>query len=629
MDAGANASAATAAEPHCRPATGAVGPDRGGGGLTIRHRLFLLVVACTAPMLLLSFAIIWQLAHRERETSRQAITYASRSIVSAVDAQFRHYIAVGQALAISPSLQTGDLAAFRAEAERAMTVVPGGWLTLADTTGQQLVNTLIPAGEPLPRLAPAVAEDGRRAFASKTVKIADVVFGPVAKAPVTGIGVPVFRGGEPAYYLLVGVPAASFRALLNDGRMPEGWLVAVIDSRGNLVARSRDHDRLVGQPAAAGWRAAMHRDGLIETETLEGRPVLTANTVSPLTGWAVGVASERALLEARVWRTLAVAGLASVMVSVASGLLAAWIARRITVPIQALETGAGLLERGERVRFGETRVPEIDRALHAFDAAAAELTAHERAVATLQSELWHVSRLSEMGQMAAALAHELNQPLTALAVYVGGCERLMKADPFDDARREQMRNLLKAISDQALRAGEIIKQLRSFVQKGEGERRVESAGKVMREAARLAMTAAKHKDVTFRCNVDDTASILVNKVQIQQVVFNLIRNAIEAMETSARREIDVTVVVGDGQVETSIADTGCGLAPEIAARLFMPFASTKTHGMGIGLSVCRDIIEAHRGRIWADSIPDGGTVFRFTLPVVSSDPADDSEPTET
>ncbi|WP_210206656.1 sensor histidine kinase, partial [Rhodoplanes serenus] len=380
---------------------------------------------------------------------------------------------------------------------------------------------------------------------------------------------------------------------------------------------------------AAGWRAAMHRDGLIETETLEGRPVLTANTVSPLTGWAVGVASERALLEARVWRTLAVAGLASVMVSVASGLLAAWIARRITVPIQALETGAGLLERGERVRFGQTRVPEIDRALHAFDAAAAELTAHERAVATLQSELWHVSRLSEMGQMAAALAHELNQPLTALAVYVGGCKRLMKADPFDDARREQMRNLLKAISDQALRAGEIIKQLRSFVQKGEGERRVESAGKVMREAARLAMTAAKHKDVTFRCNVDDTASILVNKVQIQQVVFNLIRNAIEAMETSPRREIDVTVVVGDGQVETSIADTGCGLAPEIAARLFMPFASTKTHGMGIGLSVCRDIIEAHRGRIWADSIPEGGTVFRFTLPVVSSDPADDSEPTET
>ncbi|RAI35706.1 hypothetical protein CH340_05280 [Rhodoplanes serenus] len=373
----------------------------------------------------------------------------------------------------------------------------------------------------------------------------------------------------------------------------------------------------------------MHRDGLIETETLEGRPVLTANTVSPLTGWAVGVASERALLEARVWRTLAVAGLASVMVSVASGLLAAWIARRITVPIQALETGAGLLERGERVRFGQTRVPEIDRALHAFDAAAAELTAHERAVATLQSELWHVSRLSEMGQMAAALAHELNQPLTALAVYVGGCKRLMKADPFDDARREQMRNLLKAISDQALRAGEIIKQLRSFVQKGEGERRVESAGKVMREAARLAMTAAKHKDVTFRCNVDDTASILVNKVQIQQVVFNLIRNAIEAMETSPRREIDVTVVVGDGQVETSIADTGCGLAPEIAARLFMPFASTKTHGMGIGLSVCRDIIEAHRGRIWADSIPEGGTVFRFTLPVVSSDPADDSEPTET
>lgn len=209
---------------------------------------------------------------------------------------------------------------------------------------------------------------------------------------------------------------------------------------------------------------------MIETETLEGTPVVTANAVSSLSSWAVGVASEKAVLEERMWQSMALAGLAGLIVSLASGLLAASIAKRISTPIQ-VETGAGLLERGERVDLAPTRVPEIDRALRAFGSAAAELTARERALATLQTELWHVSRLSEMGQMAAALAHELNQPLTALAVYVGGGQRIMAADEIDEARREQMRNLLQMISDQALRAGEIIKQLRSFVQKGEGERR--------------------------------------------------------------------------------------------------------------------------------------------------------------
>lgn len=152
----------------------------------------------------------------------------------------------------------------------------------------------------------------------------------------------------------------------------------------------------------------------------------------------------------------------------------------------------------------------------------------------------------------------------------------------------------------------------------------------MREASRLAMTAAKHKDVTFHAEIDDAPTVLVNKVQVQQVVFNLIRNAVEAMEASPRREIEVKVATIDGQVETSIADTGSGLSPQIADRLFMPFSTTKSQGMGIGLSVCRDIIEAHQGRIWAEPNPGGGTVFRFTLPLVTKDMAEESfRPEET
>ncbi len=236
---------------------------------------------------------------------------------------------------------------------------------------------------------------------------------------------------------------------------------------------------------------------------------------------------------------------------------------------------------------------------------------------TLQTELLHVSRLSAMGQMAAALAHELNQPLTALAVYVGACTRLLEGD-LDDDRRSKLQQLLSSMSHEALRAGEIIRRIREFVHKGDTVKKLERAATVMHEASTLALTAAKHQGVDVHVDVDAPGQILVNKVQIQQVVFNLVRNAIEAMETSSRKELTIGLRELNGEMEVSIADTGVGLAPEIIDRLFMPFSSTKASGMGIGLSVCRNIIEAHDGRIWAEPNPEGGTIFRFVLPTVTN-----------
>jgi signal transduction histidine kinase len=125
--------------------------------------------------------------------------------------------------------------------------------------------------------------------------------------------------------------------------------------------------------------------------------------------------------------------------------------------------------------------------------------------------------------------------------------------------------------------------------------------------------------VDFR--LDASAKVLVDKVQIQQVVFNLMRNAIEAMETTSRKELEVAMTVNEHWLELSVRDTGTGLSPDIADRLFKPFSTTKEHGMGIGLSVCREIVEAHEGKIWAEPNPGGGTVFRFTLPLVRDEAA--------
>jgi two-component system sensor kinase FixL len=253
-----------------------------------------------------------------------------------------------------------------------------------------------------------------------------------------------------------------------------------------------------------------------------------------------------------------------------------------------------------------------------------DLTAQKQAEARLRAlemELRHAARLTDMGQMAAALAHELAQPLTAVANYIGGCRRLIRNDEIDVPTARRLKEVLTRASNQTMRAGEIIRRIRDFIAKDGTERRVENAAEVVEEAWALALASAKHRGVKARLAVETSAQVLVNKVQIQQVMVNLIRNAVEAMETIPRKELEVRVAEAGNAVEMSVTDTGVGLSAEIADRLFHPFASTKSRGMGIGLSVCREIVDAHDGRIWAEPNCHGGTTFRFTLPTVDRDAA--------
>jgi two-component system, LuxR family, sensor kinase FixL len=243
----------------------------------------------------------------------------------------------------------------------------------------------------------------------------------------------------------------------------------------------------------------------------------------------------------------------------------------------------------------------------------------------LQSELVHISRLTALGEMASAIAHELNQPLSAVANYLTGSRRLL--ENRSDEQSVMVRNALEKAAEQSVRAGQIIRRLRDFVARGETERRVESVQKLVEEASALALVGAKHSGVRVRFNFDPQVDlVLADKVQIQQVILNLMRNAIEAMEQSDRRELIVSTGPGrDGTVAIEVADTGPGIAPEIASQLFEPFVTTKAHGMGVGLSISRTIVEAHGGRISAGSNPGGGTVFRFTLQQIGEQDLDHAE----
>ena len=266
-------------------------------------------------------------------------------------------------------------------------------------------------------------------------------------------------------------------------------------------------------------------------------------------------------------------------------------------------------------------------AQHFFNGFIRDLTERQQTEARLQelqAELVHVSRLTAMGEMASALAHELNQPLAAISNYMKGSRRLLESHA--DQRAEQVRDAMGKAADQALRAGQIIRRLRDFVARGESERRVEDLRKLVEEASALALVGAKDKAVRVRFDFASQVDfVLADKVQIQQVLLNLMRNAIEAMEGVERRELVVsTAPAADGMVEISVADTGSGISPEVSAQLFQPFVTTKAHGMGVGLSISRTIVEAHGGSIVSHPNNGGGTVFSFTLPVVAKEEVADA-----
>jgi len=290
--------------------------------------------------------------------------------------------------------------------------------------------------------------------------------------------------------------------------------------------------------------------------------------------------------------------------------------------------GIGRIVVGERkdgstfpmeLAVGEARVGR-DRFFTGFVRDLTERRDQERRLQQLQSELVHVSRLTAMGEMASSLAHELNQPLSAIANYMKGSATLLDAPQPDLSR---LRAALDKASDQALRAGDIIKRLREFVSKGETQHTLEDPAKLMEEASALALVGAKEQGVRVALRfARNIGRVVVDKVQVQQVALNLIRNAIEAMEAVERRDLTISVALGpDDVVLISVADTGSGIDPEVAERLFQPFVTSKPQGMGVGLSICRTIIEAQGGRIWAERNAQGGATFSFTLPLAEKEAA--------
>ncbi|MDD5298749.1 MAG: PAS domain S-box protein [Rhodocyclaceae bacterium] len=237
-----------------------------------------------------------------------------------------------------------------------------------------------------------------------------------------------------------------------------------------------------------------------------------------------------------------------------------------------------------------------------------------------QERLDHTARLISMGEMASSLAHELNQPLAAIANYSMGCVKRLQGENFD---REAVLAAMQKANAQADRAGKIIRRMREFVKKSKPHPESVKLHEIVEETLGLAEIDARKLGISIRCDVGhDLPAVFADRIMIEQVLLNLIRNGMEAMAATpkVRRLLSVGARrTDDGQIEMSIRDRGEGFDPADTERMFSPFFSTKPQGLGMGLNICRSIIEYHRGRLWAQSLPEGGSQFAFTLPLQESD----------
>lgn len=303
---------------------------------SIPARLMLLVLILFIPFTALLVHSIRSMGRTTEAALEQGLLYSSRAIAAAVDAELRTYTGIATALAQSPDLASGDLAAFERDARRATAGFSGVYVVYADAAGRQLINTA--ATGPLVAMRTAEGLANQHAALEAGSAVSDIFIGVATHNAVVTIDAPVIADGRPIGSVAVAVNAETFRSLLSAQRLPEDWLSGIIDRSGHYIARQPVGNTEVGQPASQGWRGSAGHEGLFRFDSIEGDPVINANTVSAVSGWTIGVGVRRAQLDAalnQTYRTAAVSGVVVATLSLLAAILIAWSIARPLAELRA------------------------------------------------------------------------------------------------------------------------------------------------------------------------------------------------------------------------------------------------------------------------------------------------------
>jgi signal transduction histidine kinase len=619
---------------------GGLEPSAAFHRLSISARLILLVLALALPLNLVIVGVISDLVQRANEVQRTSLLYAARSIAAGVDAELGKFIALAESLARSPALLDDNLDAFEAEARREFPEGGGAWVLVADVNGQQLINTLTQPGEPLAPRNPHAIEAQQRALATRSIVISDVLRSPVAQDWVANIEVPIFKRGQPFRGLAVGIKGREFLPLLSIRDIPKNWLVGIMDGQGRFIARVPKGTTEVGQLASQGWRAIKGRTGVFEYPSLEGDALITANALPSISSWTVGVAVKKAELSALAWSTVRWSAMVGAGLSVASLLLAWFLARQITQPIDQLRQAFAdvTAEPSKPIALGPPEILQLQDTLHrsvaertnANQALMGALSNLEREMAMreeAQASLAQSQRLEAIGQLAGGMAHDFNNVLAAISSYLDGVT-LRSSD-------EKIRKVIQDVMDVIQMGASLTRRLLILSHRqGVGLERLNLNDRVTGTIELLRRTLGEQVTVSLRLSPGPCLTS-ANPGDVDNAILNLAINARDAMLNGGTLTIETRNVTLDADVAGRIAnarpgeyvmltvtDTGHGMSPKVLKHAMEPLFTTKEpgKGTGLGLATIHSTVRQSGGFVAIDSTEGEGTSVHLYFPKAEPGP---------